>query len=60
MLPIWLSVETAIFQNFKLLAGKNDFFLNSMFQENGIKFLNYTVFSLNYFTKMGNDESNNS
>ena len=34
--------------------------LNSLFQKNGIKFLNYTVFSLNYFIKMGNDESNNS
>ena len=34
--------------------------LNSMFQKNGIKFLNYTVFSLNYFITIGNDESNNS
>ena len=31
-----------------------------MFQKNGIKFLNYTVFSLNYFIKLCNDESNNS
>ena len=29
-----------------------------MFQKNGIKFLNYTAFSINYFIKMDNDESN--
>ena len=29
--------------------------LNYMFQKNDIKLLNYTVFSLYYFTKMGND-----
>ena len=34
--------------------------LNSMFQKNALKFLNYTLFSLNYFIKMVNDESNNS
>ena len=34
--------------------------LNSMFQKNGIKLLNYTVLSHNYFFRMGNDEANNS
>ena len=34
--------------------------MNAMFQNNGIKLLNYTVFSLNYFIKMGNAHSNNS
>ena len=52
--------DVKVYRDVMMLWQKMAKMLNSMFQKNGIKFLNYTVFSLNYFIKMGNDESNNS
>ena len=45
MLPIWLGVETAIFQNFKLLEEKNNFL--QIVTENCSKFKEISPFSKN-------------